>query len=139
VIFFDFPGGGRGFDPDSGWVFFSRPKVDTIIQKLGSCSHLWVSRNRRWFINQGVPGSNPGGYLFFPPKFRGALFGVISFRGVSPVYFPLVNFIPWRVSGHFGRTRSLRKLGLLGSFLLQTPMISAILSTCTKITPPAAV
>jgi hypothetical protein len=22
----------------------------------------------------------------------------ISFRGVSPVYFPLVDFIPWRVS-----------------------------------------
>jgi len=91
VIFFDFPRVAGSIPTPGG--FFPGPKVDTIIQKLGSCSHLWVSGYRRWFINQGVPGSNPGGYLFFP------------------------KCIPWRVCGHildsnvFGLKKSLFNFG----------------------------
>ena len=46
----------------------------------------------------GGPGFEPGWGPFFPKIPWGHLLAYISFRGVSPVYFPLVNFIPWRVS-----------------------------------------
>jgi len=84
--------------------FFPAQSGHKYCQKLGSCSHLWVSRYRRWFSNQGVPGSNPGGDLFFP-KFRGVSPGAFwrIFHSVSCLRFLVVRDIVeyWGVFARF--------------------------------------
>ena len=93
-------------------VFFPAQNGHTYCPKLGSCSRLWSSGYRRWFINQGSRVRTPGGDLFFQN----------AFRGVSPVTFWTLTFLGSKSAllgfGPFwGRSR--RIPGLLSSSAMQ--------------------